>query len=108
MIEEKILEKIKTGASIVVTERIKEKDKERLSNFKGIVLARKGGKQNNATFTVRSVVGSVGVEKIYPINSPFIASVKIVSSPKKVGKSKLYWIRSASKKEQQQRIGVSI
>jgi len=108
MIDQKILEKIKTGALVTVTERIIEKDKERQSNFKGVVIARKHGNQKGGTFTVRSVVGSVGVEKVYPINSPIIAAVKILSTPKKVGKSKLYWIRTAPKKKMQKKIGVSV
>jgi len=108
MIDQKIVEKIKTGALVTVTERVKDKEKERASNFKGVVIARKHGKQNGATFTVRSIVGGVGVEKVYPINCPTIASVKVMSPPKKVGKSKLYWIRGASKKKMQKKIGVSV
>ncbi|OGM91207.1 hypothetical protein A2755_02275 [Candidatus Wolfebacteria bacterium RIFCSPHIGHO2_01_FULL_48_22] len=107
MIDEKILEKIQPGAQIVVTERLREKEKERQSQFKGIVLARKHGFQQGATFTVRSVVDGVGVEKIYPIYSPNIISVKIVSSSKKVRRSKLYYLRNVSKKKSRQKIGVA-
>lgn len=108
MLDEKILEKIKPGAMVQVTERIKEKDKERASNFKGMVIARKHGSQKGATFTVRSVVGSVGVEKVYPIYSPNISGVKILSSAKKVKRAKLYWVRTVSKKKMQKKLGASI
>jgi large subunit ribosomal protein L19 len=107
MIDEKTLPQIKSGAQIIVTEKIKEKEKERQTQFKGIVLARKHGSQAGATFTVRSVVDGVGVEKVYPIYSPNIISVKIVSSPKKARRSKLYYLRNVSKKKSRQKIGVA-
>ncbi len=103
----KILEQIKSGAQVVVIERLREKEKERQSQFKGIVLARKHGSQQGATFTVRSVVDGVGVEKVFPVYSPNIVSVKIMSSPKKVGRSKLYYLRDVSKKRSRQKIGVA-
>ncbi|KKS82626.1 MAG: 50S ribosomal protein L19 [Candidatus Wolfebacteria bacterium GW2011_GWC1_43_10] len=102
------MKKIKTGAVVIVTEKVGDKEKERTSIFRGMVLARKHGSQSGATFTVRAVVDGVGVEKIYPFNSPNIISVKIISSPKKVGKAKLYWVRGASKKKIQQKLGVSL
>lgn len=99
MIDEKILEKIKSGATIKVHEKIKEGDKERISIFEGLVIARKHGKEVGATFTVRATVAGVGVEKTYPIHSPNIAKIEIVSSPKKVRRSKLYYVRGLSKRE---------
>lgn len=105
--DKEILEKIKSGAVVRVSEKIKDKDKERISNFKGVVLARKHGKETGATFTVRATLGDVAVEKIYPINSPIIAKVEILSSPKKVHRSKLYFLRKVSKKVSRQKIGVA-
>ena len=105
--DKEILEKIKPGAVVRVSERIKEKDKERISKFKGVVLARKHGKETGATFTVRATLGDVAVEKIYPINSPIITKVEILSSPKKVHRSKLYFLRKVSKKVSRQKIGVA-
>jgi len=104
---EETMKKIKSGAMVAVTERIREGEKERTSVFKGVVLARKHGESSGGTFTVRSVVGGVGVEKVYPIYSPNIASVKILSSPKKVGRSKIYYIREVSKKKSRQKIGIA-
>ena len=107
MISKEISGKIKSGALITVVERIKEGEKERQSQFKGVVLACKHGTESGATFTVRSVVDGVGVEKVYPFQSPNIASIKIISSPKKVGRSKLYYLRRVSKKKSRQKIGVT-
>ncbi len=106
--EKELLEQIKPGAQVIVTERLREKEKERQSQFKGVVLARKHGSQSGATFTVRSIVDGVGVEKIYPIYSPNIVSVKVMSSPKKVSRSKLYYLRNVSKKKSRQKIGVAV
>jgi len=107
MISKEVLEKIKPGALVTVVERIKEKEKERQSQFKGVVLATKHGRQSGATFTVRAIIGGTGVEKIYPFNSPNIVSVKVLSSPKKVKRAKLYFLRKVSKKKSRQKIGVT-
>ena len=107
MIPEDILAKIKSGAVVRVSEIIKEGDKERISNFKGVVIARKHGQEIGATFTVRADLGGVGVEKVYPINSPAIAKVEILSSPKKIHRAKLYFLRKISKKVSRQKIGVA-
>ena len=104
MIEEKLLEKIKPGAKVRVTEKIKEGDKERLSTFEGLVIARKHGKEAGATFTVRAVLQEVSVEKIYPINAPTIAKVQVLSSPKKVHRSKLYFVRKLSSKKLREKL----
>ncbi len=115
--DKEILSKIKSGAVVRVSERIpvesgsakggKESGKERISNFKGVVIARKHGSEIGATFTVRAMFGDIGVEKVYPINSPIIAKVEIMSSPKKVHRSKLYFLRNISKKKSRQKIGVA-
>jgi len=97
MIPEQILKQIKPGATVTVQDKF--------GTFKGVVLARKHGKESGATFTVRATLHEVGVEKVYPINSPNIVKVKIVSSPQKVHKSKLYFLRNFSKKKTRQKIG---
>ena len=108
MISEEILKQIKPGAKIKVWERIKEGDKERQSAFEGIVLARKHGKEIGATFTVRTILQEVGVEKVYPINSPTIAKIEIKSSPKKISRSKIYYIRKITGKKIQEKLGISM
>ena len=106
MINENILEKIKPGAQIKVVEAIKDGNKIRQSTFKGIVLARKHGKEIGATFTVRAVIAGEGVEKVYPIYSPKISKVEIISSPKKPSRAKLYYLRDLSPKQIRQKLGV--
>ncbi len=100
MIPEQILKQIKPGAQVAVQDKI--------GTFKGVVLARKHGKEAGATFTVRATLQEVGVEKIYPINSPSIIKVKIINSPQKIHKSKLYFLRGFSKKRTRKKIGVAI
>ena len=73
---EKNFPDFKAGDTITVTYKIKEGDKERLQKFRGVVIQRKG-KGNNQTFTVRKMSGNVGVERIYPVNSPFIDSIEL-------------------------------
>jgi large subunit ribosomal protein L19 len=108
MIAEEILQKIKPGAKVKVWERIKEGDKERQSAFEGIVISRKHGNEPGATFAVRAILHEVGVEKTYPIHSPVISKIEIKSSPKKVSRSKIYYIRHISGKRIREKLGVSI
>lgn len=83
---------IRAGATVKVSLKIEEKGKTRLQVFEGLVLATKGGKGNNAMFTVRKVASGVGVEKIFPLYSPSIEKIEIVRQSD-VGRSKLYFIR---------------
>ncbi len=105
MINESVLPKIKSGATVKVYEKVKEGDKERLAQFSGMVIARKHGSEPGAHFTVRATVAGVGVEKVFPIYSPLIEKVEIVNSPKKVSRSKLYYLRTLSRKETRQKVG---
>lgn len=100
MINEAVLSKIKPGAKVRVYEG--------KTPFEGLVIARKHGSEPGATFTVRTILSGVGVEKVYPIYSPAISKVEIVSSPKKVHRSKLYFVRKKSGAEIRQRLGVSV
>ena len=104
MIDQNILSKIKAGATVRVQEIIKEKDNQRFSNFEGVVIARKHGLEPGASFTVRATVAGIGVEKVFPIYAPTISKVDVLSSPRKVHRSKLYYLRNRSKKEVQQEI----
>jgi large subunit ribosomal protein L19 len=100
MVSEEILKKIKPGAKVKVYEG--------KTPFAGLVIARKHGSEAGATFTVRTVLAGVGVEKVYPIHSPSIVKIDIVSSPRKVHRSKLYFIRSVSGSRIRQKLDVSI
>ena len=89
---------IKPGDTVKVYQKIKEKDKERLQAFEGVILARKHGKGISATITVRRVVSGVGVEKIFPLHSPTIEKIEI-SKKGKVRRAKLYYLREAKGKK---------
>jgi large subunit ribosomal protein L19 len=81
-----------TGYTVKVHQRIREGSKERVQIFEGLVIARKGGKGVNATFTVRKIASGVGVERIYPLHSPNIVKLEVVKSPD-VRQSKIYYVR---------------
>lgn len=102
--DQAISSKIRPGAKVRVWERIKEGDKERQSAFEGIVIARKHGNEPGATFTVRAVLSEIGVEKVYPLHAPTIAKVDVISSPKKVHRSKLYYLRGFSSRKTKERL----
>ena len=99
--------KIKTGTKVKVYEKIKEGAKERTGFFEGIVIARKHGMEKGGTFIVRGKLGEYGLEKTYPIHSPLISKVDIISAPKKVRRSKIYYIRDLSAKKIKEKIGQS-
>lgn len=80
------------GDTIKVHQKIREGAKERVQIFEGLVIAIKGGKGVNSTFTVRKISGGVGVEKIFPKHSPNIVKVE-VTKPVKVRRAKLYYVR---------------
>lgn len=89
---------VRPGDTVKVYQRIKEKGKERLQAFEGVVLARKHGKGINATITVRKVIAGVGVEKIFPIHTPTVGKIEIIKRSK-VRRAKLYYLRSATGKK---------
>lgn len=79
------------GDTLAVHVRVIEGDKERTQIFEGIVIKIRGGGINK-TFTVRKISHGVGVERIFPINSPRIAEVKVLRRGK-VRRAKLYYLR---------------
>ncbi len=90
---------IRSGDQVRVWQKIEEdKGKFRLQAFEGLVLARKHGSEAGATFTVRKVVGGVGVERIFPLHSPMIDEIELIRRSK-VRRAKLYFIREKATKE---------
>jgi large subunit ribosomal protein L19 len=79
------------GDTIKVMVRVREGDKERLQAFEGVCVGRRGGGVSE-TFTVRKVSAGVGVERIFPLHSPSIASVEVVRKGK-VRRAKMYYLR---------------
>ena len=86
----------KPGDILSINVNVKEGKKVRQQLFKGIVIARKGSGVGE-TITVRKVSNGVGVERIFPLHSPSIASIK-VNKVNKVRKAKLYYLRNLSGK----------
>jgi len=81
----------KSGDTVTVHYKIKEGTKERIQQFQGVVLQRKGN-GSTETFTVRKISGGVGVERIFPLNSPNIAKVD-VNKKGIVRRARLYYLR---------------
>lgn len=79
------------GDNVKVHFRVVEGDRERIQVFQGIVIARKGG-QARETFTVRKISFGVGVERIFPVHSPKISKIEVVTRGK-VRRAKLYYLR---------------
>jgi len=81
----------KPGDTVKVHVRIKEGDKERVQVFQGVVIRRRKGRVNS-TFTVRKVSYGVGVERIFPLHSPMIDRIEVVTRGR-VRRSRLYYLR---------------
>jgi large subunit ribosomal protein L19 len=89
--------KFKPGATVRVHQRIKEGDKERIQIFEGLVIAINSGNSTDKTFTVRKIVGGIGVEKIFPLYSTNITKIQVTKSSD-VRRSKLYYMRKRAGK----------
>lgn len=81
----------KAGDTVTVHVKISEGNKERIQAFQGVVISRKKG-MANATFTVRKVSYGVGVERVFPTNSPIIDRVEVVTRGR-VRRAKIYYLR---------------
>lgn len=79
------------GDTVRIDVKIREGERERIQAFEGTVIA-KNGSGISETFTVRRVAYGVGVERVFPVHSPNVASVKVVRYGK-VRRAKLYYLR---------------
>jgi large subunit ribosomal protein L19 len=95
--EEKVFPKFKSGDTVTVAYRIKEGNKERIQQYRGVVI-KIAGHGDQRRFTVRKMSENVGVERIFPYNSPFIDSIKL-EKVGKVRRAKLYYLRKLTGKK---------
>jgi large subunit ribosomal protein L19 len=80
------------GDTIKVHARIREGEKERIQIFQGVCIRKRKG-NTGATFTVRKVSYGIGVERIFPLHSPFIDKIEVLTKGK-VRRSRLYYLRN--------------
>ena len=85
------------GDTITVHYKIKEGNKERIQQFRGVVIQRVGS-GNTETFTVRKMSGNIGVERIFPVASPFIDKIEI-NKHGKVRRARIFYLRNLTGKK---------
>ena len=88
----------KAGDTITVTYRIKEGDKERLQSFRGVVIQISGATPYTKTFTIRKISNGVGVERIFPYESPFIDRIEL-NKVGKVRRARIFYLRNLTGKK---------
>ena len=93
--------KFNPGDTINVHVRVIEGDKERVQQFQGVVMGKRGNGLS-ATFTVRKVSNGVGVERIFPLHSPRIAKIELVKEGR-VRRAKMYYLRELASKQIRQK-----
>ena len=86
------VDQFEVGDTVKVYGKIKEGNRERIQVFEGVVLKRQGG-SNRETFTVRKISSGCGVEKTWPVHSPFVEKIEVVRKGK-VRRAKIYYLRS--------------
>lgn len=86
------LPSFRPGDTLKVNVRVREGEKERIQAFEGVCIARKHGGVSE-TFTVRKISSGIGVERIFPMHSPSIESIKVVRQGR-VRRAKLYYLRN--------------
>ena len=89
---------LRSGDTVRVHQKIQEKGKTRIQIFEGLVIATKHGTEIGGTFTVRTTMSGIGVEKTFPLYSPMIERIDIPRRSK-VRRAKLYYIRTKANRE---------
>lgn len=95
----------KVGDTLNVHVRVVEGDKERIQQFQGVVIGRRG-EGMGATFTIRKVSDGVGVERIFPLHSPRIAKIDKVKEGS-IRRAKLFYLRGLAAKQIRQKTGAN-
>lgn len=90
-LEKKEFPAFKAGDNVTVFYLIKEGNKERVQPFQGVVIQRRGS-SGTETFTVRKISGNIGVERIFPINSPFIEKI-VLNRRGVVRRARIFYLR---------------
>jgi large subunit ribosomal protein L19 len=105
----KVYPAFKAGDTVTVHYKIVEGNKERIQQFRGVVLQKKGT-GSGATFTVRKMSGNIGVERIFPFSSPFIDTIE-VNKLGRVRRAKIFYLRGLTGKKariQEKRIKLGV
>ena len=89
--------KFKAGDTVTVHYKIREGNKERIQQYRGVVIQR-SGTGNTETFTVRKMSGNIGVERIFPTASPFIDKIE-VNKYGKVRRARIFYLRNLTGKK---------
>ena len=88
----KDIPQFRAGDTVSVGVKVIEGEKSRIQLFKGVVIAISSGSGSSKTFTVRKISNGVGVERIFPLHSPNLESIKVLKKGK-VRRAKLYYLR---------------
>ncbi|MBY6242734.1 50S ribosomal protein L19 [Methylosinus sp. Sm6] len=91
LLQGKAIPEFRPGDTVIVNVKVKEGDRSRIQAYEGVVISRQGGGLNES-FTVRKISYGEGVERVFPIHSPLVESVKLVRRGK-VRRAKLYYLR---------------
>lgn len=95
------LQPFRAGDTVNIHVRVIEGDKERIQQFQGVVIGKRGSGMG-ATFTVRKISNGVGVERIFPLHSPRIAKIELMKEGR-VRRAKMYYLRSLAAKQIRQK-----
>lgn len=91
LLEGKSIPEFRPGDTVIVNVKVKEGERSRIQAYEGVVISRQGGGLNEA-FTVRKISYGEGVERVFPLHSPLVDSIKLVRRGK-VRRAKLYYLR---------------
>lgn len=88
----KKLPKFRAGQTVRVHQRIEEKGKERIQIFEGLIIETSGGRGVGGSITVRKITDGIGVERVFPIHSPYVKEIELVKEAK-VRRSRIFFMR---------------